>query len=751
MEVSYDGTIGAVYIGIVISTCLYGVTCLQFYTYWNKYTDDSTFRRVYIVVVGWLTVSSGYWIPSSWLVLHRRVMSCSSPNSMLLGPRSEALASSRTELGISGAFWVNPIMMRLMAGLIVSETLTSTTVFIYILHSTQALSALTQLAFGMATTVLSWQHWTFDNSRQYRTMLTALNSRPSHSPNFAICTLGDGHVVCEPTEGTDTIRFAEQGILVPMTKLGDPPTHRRVASTDVREVQVPDTHSVISIDLLSELSADFREQTKHAIELSGNNIGRNKDAKDSQEDDDLESIDLGCHPLSTFMFSGYPCYAVLAKVVPQLGGSDTLINFRPFDAVRWCNTAEHSCRYENMEPPVITIRLETLGFEQMGIEARVDQCIQVTNRCQVHTAFSACFRHPPSLGLTDLSLPWLISKHSGIFHGGRLRLDSGCDIRRSDYDLVGFSLYGISTLHGYTYWNRPNQDSLIAKIFVSVQITSKQRLCINEQLETSTTVRLWYQQSNFSLVVLTTKKTQFLLTALTIFGAQVTYQSVLGLAPCDTVDGDRRSICLRLSSIRKMQGGFAFIQLGFGIAMSCLAWVYWDIREMDKHRWISSAWTGSTSLCSIIITYNLSALLASTDMRIHDSKYCGLDKRVSSLLDSYWAAKQYVRIAVNFPLGTCGTSRCGWTLNYWYHRLIMIFQTILAVLNARSRETPDLPVFEEYEFGAAGYKAELNNGMSKVNIEALNQDSSKNIAKRTRNHGLSTTDTHYRNFRNQQR
>ncbi|QRW23919.1 hypothetical protein RhiXN_10243 [Rhizoctonia solani] len=192
----------------------------------------------------------------------------------------------------SGAFWVNPIMMRLMAGLI-------------------ALSALTQLAFGMATTVLSWQHWTFDNSRQYRwvavvctvaiinlalfssldnlaqlglnfilgtlyisTMLTALNSRPSHSPNFAICTLGDGHVVCEPTEGTDTIRFAEQGIPVPMTKLGDPPTHRRVASTDVREAQVPDTHS-----------------TKHAIELSGNNIGRNKDAKDSQEDDDLESID----------------------------------------------------------------------------------------------------------------------------------------------------------------------------------------------------------------------------------------------------------------------------------------------------------------------------------------------------------------------------------------------------------------------------------------------------------------------------
>ncbi|KAF8671763.1 hypothetical protein RHS04_08056 [Rhizoctonia solani] len=274
-------------------------------------------------------------------------------------------------------------------------------------------------------------------------------------------------------------------------------------------------------------------------------------------------------------------------------------------------------------------------------------------------------------------------------------------------------LYGISTLHGYTYWNRPNQDSLIAKIFVSVQITSKQRLCINEQLETSQQISLlWlvdtaklvcathvgyrlliteYENDpealfhSTCLVVLTTKKTQFLLTALTIFGAQVlrTYQSVLGLAPCDTVDGDRRSICLRLSSIRKMQGGFAFIQLGFGIAMSCLAWVYWDIREMDKHRWISSAWTGSTSLCSIIITYNLSALLASTDMRIHDSKYCGLDERVSSLLDSYWAAKQ----------------------------------TILAVLNARSRETPDLPIFEEYEFGAAGYKAELNNGMSKVNIE----------------------------------
>ncbi|GAB1527453.1 hypothetical protein RhiTH_010628 [Rhizoctonia solani] len=369
MEVSYDGTIGAVYIGIVISTCLYGVTCLQFYTYWNKYTDDSTFRRVYVLALWILDTlklacasSTGYELLITQFDVIGPAFRGTWGGFLVFGLTAFTtfmvqLTSFFAYRSLSGAFWVNPIMMRLMAGLI-------------------ALSALTQLAFGMATTVLSWQHWTFDNSRQYRwvavvwlgaaafcdllttytlsvvlisqktgfqrtddminriimytintgtltstvaiinlalfssldnlaqlglnfilgtlyisTMLTALNSRPSHSPNFAICTLGDGHVVCEPTEGTDTIRFAEQGIPVPMTKLGDPPTHRRVASTDVREAQVPDTHSVISIRSFSELLADFREQTKHAIELSGNNIGRNKDAKDSQEDDDLESID----------------------------------------------------------------------------------------------------------------------------------------------------------------------------------------------------------------------------------------------------------------------------------------------------------------------------------------------------------------------------------------------------------------------------------------------------------------------------
>ncbi|CEL60477.1 hypothetical protein RSOLAG1IB_09670 [Rhizoctonia solani AG-1 IB] len=82
-------------------------------------------------------------------------------------------------------------------------------------------------------------------------------------------------------------------------------------------------------------------------------------------------------------------------------------------------------------------------------------------------------------------------------------------------------LYGISTLHGYTYWNRQTRDSVIIKIFISslwLMDTVKlicathvgYRLLITE-----------YENDPAALFNSTWSiNTQFLLTALVIFGAQ---------------------------------------------------------------------------------------------------------------------------------------------------------------------------------------------------------------------------------------
>ncbi|CAE6467614.1 unnamed protein product [Rhizoctonia solani] len=146
------------------------------------------------------------------------------------------------------------------------------------------------------------------------------------------------------------------------------------------------------------------------------------------------------------------------------------------------------------------------------------------------------------------------------------------------------------------------------------------------------------------------------------------------------------------------------MQLGFGIAVSSLAWVYGD--------WIASVWMGSATFCSVIIAYNLSAFLASTYVRaqgaidlinhflrclIHTGLLTSVLTVVNLLAFSFMG--QYVRIGVNFPLGT----------------LHLI--TILAVLNARPCDTTDHPVFDEYEFGGTRHKAGSVNAMGPVSLE----------------------------------
>ncbi|KAL5632194.1 hypothetical protein ACGC1H_000262 [Rhizoctonia solani] len=53
MEVDYDSTLGATYIGVTITACLYGISTLHGYTYWNQQTQDHTITRISMAVL-WL-------------------------------------------------------------------------------------------------------------------------------------------------------------------------------------------------------------------------------------------------------------------------------------------------------------------------------------------------------------------------------------------------------------------------------------------------------------------------------------------------------------------------------------------------------------------------------------------------------------------------------------------------------------------------------------------------------------------------
>ncbi|CAE6467606.1 unnamed protein product [Rhizoctonia solani] len=136
MEVSYDGTLGAVYVGIVAASCLYGVVSLQLYTYWSRYKDDGIFRRVYILVL-WIldTLKLACATATGYDLL---ITQFSAVGLAFRGTWAGFLVFGLTTVTTfmvqlffayrawyfskkAGAVWANPTTMRLMAALIVSN------------------------------------------------------------------------------------------------------------------------------------------------------------------------------------------------------------------------------------------------------------------------------------------------------------------------------------------------------------------------------------------------------------------------------------------------------------------------------------------------------------------------------------------------------------------------------------------------------------------------------------------------------
>ncbi|CAE6492743.1 unnamed protein product [Rhizoctonia solani] len=276
-------------------------------------------------------------------------------------------------------------------------------------------------------------------------------------------------------------------------------------------------------------------------------------------------------------------------------------------------------------------------------------------------------------------------------------------------------LYGISTLHVYTYWNRQKQDNTITRISIAILWLADTiklicathvgyRLLITEY--ENDPAALFY--STWSVNV--TMKMELLLTCLVIFMAQVlsAYHARKSSKRINVSWATPRTI--RLMGIIAVL--FAFVQLSFGIMVSSLAWIHWDIREMDKQRWVASVWMGSATVSSIIITYALSALLTSTYVRvqsiidiinellrcfIHTGLLTSILSVVNLLAFSFMG--QYIRIGVNFPLGT----------------LNLI--TLLAILNTRSNEILGPTIPEEYECGVIGYKNELHGDVIQTSLQ----------------------------------
>ncbi|CAE6487154.1 unnamed protein product [Rhizoctonia solani] len=53
MEVDFDSTLGAIYVGVAITACLCGISTLHGYTYWNHRKQDSAITRISMAVL-WL-------------------------------------------------------------------------------------------------------------------------------------------------------------------------------------------------------------------------------------------------------------------------------------------------------------------------------------------------------------------------------------------------------------------------------------------------------------------------------------------------------------------------------------------------------------------------------------------------------------------------------------------------------------------------------------------------------------------------
>ncbi|KAJ1299750.1 hypothetical protein OPQ81_007336 [Rhizoctonia solani] len=271
-------------------------------------------------------------------------------------------------------------------------------------------------------------------------------------------------------------------------------------------------------------------------------------------------------------------------------------------------------------------------------------------------------------------------------------------------------LYGISTLHFYTYWNRQRQDNIVARI-------STAALWLADTIKLVCATHVGYRlliteyENDPEALFLSTwsMNTEILLTTLIIFGTQLfsVYHLWKSVKRVNVFWATPR--VLRLMGIFAVL--FAFTQLAFGLTLSSLAWVYWDIREIDKKSWVANVWLGSAALCSIIITYTLSALLVSSYVRvqsiidlvneflrcfIHTGLLTSLLSIVNFLASLFLG--QYVRIGVNFVLGTVN--------------LITLF----AILNARSVQVVDSEVVEEYECDVAVRKGRFPDDVSQPSL-----------------------------------
>ncbi|CAE6421244.1 unnamed protein product [Rhizoctonia solani] len=243
-------------------------------------------------------------------------------------------------------------------------------------------------------------------------------------------------------------------------------------------------------------------------------------------------------------------------------------------------------------------------------------------------------------------------------------------------------LYGISTLHGYTYWNQQKQDSTITRTSMAV---------------------LWLADSA-KLVCATHIGYRLLITGYEDDPAALFYST------CDFI---LYSFALHLhhedGATVDLFDRFCDASLTFGTTLSSLAWIHRDIREMEKYQWVASLWLGTATFGSIIITYMLSALLASTYVQAQSIL------TVANLL-AFSFMGQYIRIAANIPLGT----------------LNLI--TLLVIMNSRPQEISDGAIVEEHERSMTGHKDRSLKDRSQTSLESCSQISQLSLKTPSKTH-----------------
>ncbi|CAE6469869.1 unnamed protein product [Rhizoctonia solani] len=271
-------------------------------------------------------------------------------------------------------------------------------------------------------------------------------------------------------------------------------------------------------------------------------------------------------------------------------------------------------------------------------------------------------------------------------------------------------LYGISTLHGYTYWNQQTQDHTITRISMAVLwLADTAKLVCAAHIGYRLLITGYEDDPAAMFYSTWSINMELLLTALIIFVAQVftAYHAWKSAKRINVLWATPRVIRI-----------IGIIALAFGTTLSSLAWIYWDIREMEKHRWVASIWLGCAAFGSIVITYMLSALLVSTYVQarstiglINEFLRCIIHTgfltsilTVANLL-AFSFMGQYIQIAVNFPLGT----------------LHLI--TLLTIMNARPQEISDGAIAEEYELSITEHKDRLHNNIFQTSLKGCLRNS----------------------------